>query len=64
MLKKFMWGDIVRYILGNPVLQLHSHLAVKLKFQPYICQYISPNENFEYSYVYPNYEPMELHVVF
>ena len=37
-------------MFGNHVLQLRSRVAVKLNFRPYIQQYTSPNENFEYSY--------------
>ena len=40
----------VRYTVGNHVLRLRSPVTVKLNFQPYIRQYTSPNENFEYSY--------------
>ena len=50
--KIFMGGGgyIVGYTLGNHVLQLHLRVAVKLNIRPYIRQYTSPNENFEYSY--------------
>ena len=37
-------------MVGNHVLRLHSCIAVKLNFQPYIQQYTSLNENFENSY--------------
>ena len=37
-------------MFGNHVLRLRLHVAVKLNFRPYIRQYTSPNENFEYSY--------------
>ena len=49
--KNFHLGRyIVGYTFGNHVLQLRSRVAVKLTFRPYIRQYTSPNENFEYSY--------------
>ena len=35
--KSFIWGDIPSgYMVGNHVLRVHSHVAVKLNFQPYI----------------------------
>ena len=43
-----------RYIIGytfkNHVLRLRSRVTVKLNFRLYIRQYISRNENVEYSY--------------
>ena len=41
---------IVGYMFGNHVLRLRLCITVKLNFRPYIRLYISPNENFEYSY--------------
>ena len=44
-----LWRYIVGYTVGNQVLCLRWRVAVKLNFRPYIRQYISLNENFEYS---------------
>ena len=41
---------IVRYTIGNFVLWRPVSCAVKHGFRPYIRQYTSPNENFEYGY--------------
>ena len=43
-----------RYIIGNLVLQPRASGAVKRDFRPYIRQYTSPNENFEYGYPHSN----------
>ena len=40
---------IVGYMVENHVLWLRSRITAKLNFQPYIQQYTSPIENFEYS---------------
>ena len=49
--KIFIWGGILSNIRSkNRVLRLRLRVVVKLNFQPYIRPYISPNENFEYSY--------------
>ena len=42
--------NIIGYTFGNHVLRLHIHVTIKLNFRPYIREYTSPNENFEYSY--------------
>ena len=39
---------IIGYTFGNHILRLY--VAVKLNCRPYIAQYTSPNEKFEYSY--------------
>ena len=47
--KIFIWGGIlsdIRLISS----EIHLLGTVKLNFPSYIRQYISPNENFEYSY--------------
>ena len=41
---------IVGYTAGKSLFMVHSGLAVKLNFKPYIRQNASQNENFEYSY--------------
>ena len=38
------------YMFGIHILLLRLRVVVKLNFRPYIRQYTSPNENFEYSY--------------
>ena len=38
------------YMARNHVLQLGSHVTIKLNFQPFILRYTSLNETFEYSY--------------
>ena len=45
---------IVRYAVGNLVLWRCASGAVKRDFRPYIRQYTSPNENFEYGYPHSN----------
>ena len=45
---------IVRYTVGNLVLQRRVSGAVKRDFRTYIIQYTSPNENFEYGYPHSN----------
>ena len=45
---------IVGYMFGNHGLRLCSRVVAKLNFQPYIRQYTSPNENFEYVYPHSN----------
>ena len=45
---------IVRYTVGNLVLQQHASGAVKRDFRTYIGRYTSPNENFEYGYPHSN----------
>ena len=54
---------IVGYTLGNHVLRLHSRVAVKQNFRPYIRRYTSPNENFEYSYPLLNYHIFLISVI-
>ena len=39
---------------------LRLRVAVKLNFRPYIRRYTSPNENFEYSYMYPLNDKIQL----
>ena len=41
-------------MVGNFVLRRRVSVAVKHDFRPYIRQYTSPNENFEYSYPHSN----------
>ena len=41
---------MIYHMVGNHVLRLRSRVAVKLNFGPFIWQYTSPNQNFEYSY--------------
>ena len=38
------------FISGGISSDLRSEITLKLNFRPYIRRYISPNENFEYSY--------------
>ena len=45
---------IVGYTFGNLVLRVCTSGALKHDFRPYIQRYISPNENFEYSYPHSN----------
>ena len=48
---KFYLGRYINeYTVGNHVLWLGSRVNVKLSFQPYIQQYTSQNEKFDYSY--------------
>ena len=48
---KSSFGEVFYWIyVGNHVLRLRSGIAVKPNFRPYIQQFTSPNENFEYSY--------------
>ena len=54
--KILIWGST----FGNHVLRIRSCVAIKLNFRPYILQYTSPNENFEYSYPLINQERAEL----
>ena len=43
---------IFEYTVRNHILRYHSHVHAQLNFQPYIQQYTSPNEKFEY-FSYP-----------
>ena len=45
---------IIGYTVGNLVLRRRASRAVKHDFRPYIGQYTSPNENFEYGYPHSN----------
>ena len=70
MYSKFSFGEVYRWIygqkfsftatlmssdtVGNLVLRQRLFVAVKLNFLPYIGQYTSSNENFEYGYPHSN----------
>ena len=45
---------IVGYTIENLVLRRHASGAVKRDFRPYIRQYTSSNEKFEYGYPHSN----------
>ena len=45
---------IIGYMVGNLVLPRLASGVVKGDFRMYIRQYTSPNENFEYGYLYSN----------
>ena len=54
-IQNFHMGRYINvYMVGNLFLQLRLSGAVKRDFRPYIQQFTSPNENFEYGYPHSN----------
>ena len=47
-------GYIIGYTVGNLFFWRRASRVVKSDFRPYIQQYTSPNENFEYGYSHSN----------
>ena len=48
MVGNLVYGDVLH--CKTKYLTIYPRFTIKINFRPYIRQYTSPNENFEYSY--------------